>query len=248
MTDILSALLLFVIGAVAAVMNVMAGGGSVLTLPALIFLGLDSSVANGTNRVAIITQNVSAIYSFKRENHFAFKLSLKLSLWTLPGAIAGAFTAVKISDELFQTILGIIMIGIVISMLLPSPKHTPGVEPEKNSWMVYVSMLFIGFYGGFLQVGVGFLIMAAFHYLMHLNLVRINMHKVFIVFVFTVPALIIFILTNNVDWKLGISLAAGNATGGWWAAKLSVKKGERMIKVVLIAAVLIMSLKLLNVF
>ena len=248
MTDILSALLLFVIGAVAAVMNVMAGGGSVLTLPTLIFLGLDSSVANGTNRIAIITQNVSAVYSFKRENHHAFVLSSKLSLWTLPGAIAGTFTAVKISDELFQTILGIIMIGIVISMLIPTPANKQILRTNKISWTVSVSMLFIGFYGGFMQVGVGFLIMAALHYLMHFNLVQINMHKVFIILVYTVPSLLIFILTNNVDWKLGISLAAGNATGGWWAAKLSVKKGERVIKVVLIAAVLIMSLKLLNVF
>jgi uncharacterized membrane protein YfcA len=109
-------------------------------------------------------------------------------------------------------------------------------------------MFGIGFYGGFIQVGVGFLLMAALHYLMKLNLVYVNMHKVFIVLVYTIPALLVFVITDNIHWQFGFSLAAGNAIGGWWGAKMSVKKGEKFIKMVLIAAVSIMSLKLLGVF
>ena len=230
-------------------MNVMAGGGSTLTLPALIFLGLDSALANGTNRVAILIQNLFAVYSFKREKYQKFKLSLKMALFTMPGAIAGAIVAVKIGDHTFQTILGIVMIGIIISMMIPRSKiEYANEDNEKISPWVYVSMLFIGFYGGFIQVGVGFIIMAALHYLMKLNLVYVNMHKVFIVFIYTIPAIFIFIFTNNINWELGLSLAAGNAIGGWWAAKFSVKKGEGVIKIILIIAVLIMSLKLLNIF
>ncbi len=230
-------------------MNVMAGGGSTLTLPTLIFLGLDSALANGTNRVAILIQNIFAVYSFKKEKYQKFKLSLKMSLFTLPGAAAGAIVAVKIGDQTFQTILGIVMIGIIISMVIPRSKiKFTDSDNEKISPWVYVSMLFIGFYGGFIQVGVGFIIMAALHYLMKLNLVYVNMHKVFIVFIYTIPAIIIFIYTDNINWELGLSLAAGNALGGWWAAKFSVKKGEGIIRIILIAAVLIMSLKLLNIF
>jgi len=230
-------------------MNVMAGGGSTLTLPTLIFLGLDSALANGTNRVAIIIQNIFAVYSFKREKYQKFKLSLKMALFTLPGAVAGAIVAVKISDQTFQTILGIVMIGIIISMVIPRSKiEYSNSDNEKISPWVYISMLFIGFYGGFIQVGVGFIIMAALHYLLKLNLVYVNMHKVFIVFIYTIPAIIIFIYTNNINWELGLSLAAGNALGGWWAAKFSVKKGEGIIRIILIIAVLIMSLKLLNIF
>ena len=236
-------------GTIAGFMNVMAGGGSTLTLPTLIFLGLDSALANGTNRVAILIQNIFAVYSFKKEKYQRFKLSLKISLFTLPGAIAGAIVAVKIGDQTFQAILGIVMIGIIISMVIPRSKiEYSGNDNEKVSIWVYISMLFIGFYGGFIQVGVGFILMAALHYLMKLNLVFVNMHKVFIVFIYTIPAIIIFIFTNNINWELGLSLAAGNALGGWWAAKYSVKKGEGIIKIILIIAVLIMSLKLLNVF
>ena len=230
-------------------MNVMAGGGSTLTLPALIFLGLDSALANGTNRVAIIIQNIFAVYSFKREKYQKFKLSLKLALFTLPGAVIGALVAVKMNDQTFQTILGIVMIGIIISMIIPRKKIEYLQFDDKNiSPWIYVSMLFIGFYGGFIQVGVGFIIMAALHYLMKINLVYVNMHKVFIILIYTIPAILIFIFTNNINWELGLTLAAGNAIGGWWAAKFSVKRGEGIIKIILIAAVFIMSLKLLNIF
>jgi len=90
--------------------------------------------------------------------------------------------------------------------------------------------------------------MASLRYLMKLNLVLVNMHKVFIVLIYTLPAFLIFILTDNVNWILGIVLAIGNATGAWWAAKFSIKKGEKFIKIILFVAVLIMALKLFNVF
>jgi len=247
--EIFSILILFGVGLIAGFMNVTAGGGSTLTLPTLIFLGLDAAVANGTNRIAIFVQNVFAVYSFKKEKYQQFNLSLKLSLFTLPGAIAGAILAVKISDALFQRILGVVMIGIIISMIIPKAKIAfDNNSKKKITVTVLISMLFIGFYGGFVQVGVGFIIMAALNYLLKFDLVHVNMHKVFIVLVYTVPALLIFIFTGSINWLFGISLAAGNAIGGWWAVKVSVKKGDKLIKVVLIIAILIMSLKLLGVF
>ena len=249
MPEIFSILILFGVGLIAGFMNVTAGGGSTLTLPTLIFLGLDAAVANGTNRIAIFVQNVFAVYSFKKEKYQQFNLSLKLSLFTLPGAIAGAILAVKISDALFQRILGVVMIGIIISMIIPKAKIAfDNNSKKKITVTVLISMLFIGFYGGFVQVGVGFIIMAALNYLLKFDLVHVNMHKVFIVLVYTVPALLIFIFTGSINWLFGISLAAGNAIGGWWAVKVSVKKGDKLIKVVLIIAILIMSLKLLDVF
>ena len=249
MPDLISILILFGVGTLAGFINVMAGGGSTITLPVLIFLGLDPSMANGTNRIAIFVQNISAVYSFKREKYEEFGLSIKLALFTLPGAIAGAVLAVKISDDLFQKILAVIMIGIVISMIIPRKKITNADDNNKKiSFFTALAMIGVGFYGGFLQVGVGFILMATLHYLMRFNLVYVNMHKVFIVLIYTAPALLIFILTDNVNWPLGISLAIGNAFGAWWSAKYSVKKGEKVIKIVLIAAILIMSFKLLEIF
>jgi hypothetical protein len=248
MPELLSIAILTCVGVIAGFINVNAGGGSTLTLPVLIFLGLDTSVANGTNRIAILLQNISAVQSFKQENFFDLKTSLKLSFLTLPGSVAGALLAVRLEDELFQIILGIIMIVIVISMLLPKKKLNNKNDPNKPNPGIYLSMIGIGFYGGFIQVGVGFLLMASLQFLMKLDLVRVNMYKVFIVLIYTIPALLIFTFTDNVNWLLGIFLAIGNIFGGWWGAKIQIKKGEGLIKYVLVIAVFIMALKLLDVF
>jgi uncharacterized membrane protein YfcA len=107
-------------------------------------------------------------------------------------------------------------------------------------------MVAIGFYGGFMQVGVGFAFMVSLFHLLRLDLVRVNMHKVFIIFIYTIPAFLVFLITGNVEWKFGLTLAAGMAFGAWWAAKISVRKGEKIIRIVLVAAILWMALKLLN--
>lgn len=248
MSDLESVILLFVVGIIAGVINVMAGGGSTLTLPTLIFLGLDGTVANGTNRIAILVQNMFAVYSFKQEKFSKFKISFKMSLFTLPGAIIGAIAASKIQGELFEKILGVVMIGIIITMIIPRNKKVFDVPIDKVPWTVYLAMFGVGFYGGFIQVGVGFILMAVLHYMLKENLVLVNVHKVFIVFIYSVPAIIIFMLSDNINWFYGLSLAAGNALGGWWSAKISVKKGEKVIKWVLIISIFIMSLKLIGLF
>ncbi len=249
MNTILEILLLFGVGILTSFINVMAGGGSTITLPILIFLGLDASVANGTNRIALLSQNMAGILSFKNEKVIQTKLSLKLGLWTLPGAILGAFYSTQISDDLFQKILGIVMIGIVITMLVPNSKEF--VEEKINGklpWLIYPAMLLLGFYGGFIQVGIGFLLMIALHNILKMKLVYVNSHKLFIIMIYTIPALIIFIITGNVNWFYGLVLAVGSWVGAWWSAKLAVKKGEKLIKAILISAIIIMSAKLLGGF
>ena len=246
--DLFSLLILIAVGMIAGFINVTAGGGSSLTLPTLIFLGLDTSIANGTNRIAILLQNVSAVQSFKNEKFFDLKRSIQISLFTIPGSITGALFAARLDDELFKLILGIVMIGIIVSMILPKNKSVNEEKEPKLNIGIYLSMLSIGFYGGFIQVGVGFLLMASLQKLMKLDLVRVNMYKVFIVLVYTIPAITIFIITDNVNWLFGIFLAIGNAVGGWWGAKVQVKKGEGIIKVVLVIAIFLMALKLLDVY
>ena len=241
-------LILFGVGILAGVINVMAGGGSSLTLPALIFLGLDSATANGTNRIGILIQSIFATLSYRKEKITGLNLGLRLAALTIPGAILGAFLAVRITDRWFQIILGVVMIGVLLSMLIPQSKNLVTSEQGRKTWLVYPAMFAIGFYGGFIQVGVGILIMAVLYHLMRMNLVFVNMHKVFITLIFTVPALLIFIWTDNVDWILGLALAAGNGFGGWWAAQISVRGGEKVIRYVMIVAIFIIALKLFGLF
>lgn len=246
MPEYLELLIIFCVGIIAGMINVMAGGGSSLTLPALIFIGLDSSVANGTNRIGILLQSTSATLSYRKSKFSEVEKSMKLAALTIPGAVLGALVSLKISNVWFDRILGLVMIGIILSMIVPQ-KFEVITDGEKKSKLIYPVMLAIGFYGGFIQVGVGFLIMAGLYHIIKMNLIRVNMHKVFITMLFTVPALLIFIWTGNVNWKLGLSLAAGSAIGGWWAARFSIKGGDKVIRYVMVLAIFIIALKLLGI-
>lgn len=245
--DPLHILLLFGVGVVAGTINVMAGGGSALTLPVLLLLGLDGATANGTNRVGIIVQNIFAVASFHRERVSRLRQSLVFGACTLPGAVLGALVAVRISDAWFERILGVILLGVVATMLIPRGAR-PTTPDGTRTWWVYPALVGVGFYGGFIQVGVGFLIMATLYHLLRIDLVVVNVHKVAMVLLYTLPALLIFAATGHVDWRLGLALGAGTAVGGYGAAKLAVRGGERVVRGVLIVAVLLLALKILGVF
>lgn len=248
--DPANVLILFAVGVISSFMNVMAGGGSAIALPVLIFMGLDSAAANGTNRVALVLQNIFAVSSFRNQEVHALRQSLKFTAWAMPGAVAGAVLGVTISDDWFQRILGIVMIATVITILLPqkaSAAIDEGANRKRERW-IYPIMAGIGFYGGFIQVSVGFLFMAALYHVMKMNLVFVNMHKVTIVMLYMVPALAVYAWTGNVNWILGLTLGVGSAVGGWWAAKISVKGGEKIIRIVLVVAILVMAAKLLGLF
>ena len=249
MNELLKLLLLFSVGSLAGFINVMAGGGSLTDDYHVFRLYMEGSVANGTNRVAVFIQNISAVISFKQENFSHFKFSLKLAAVTLPGAIIGALISVNISDETFKKILAVIMIGIIFTLIIPKSKKNSIKNGESyNPWLVYPALFGIGFYGGFIQAGVGFLIMAALHHLVRLNLIHVNMHKVFIISFYTIPAIIIFTITKNINWIYGLTLAGGMAFGAWWSAKMAIKKGDKVIRVTLLIAIFIMALMLLNIF
>ncbi len=237
--------LLFVLGALAAVLNVFAGGGSMLTLPALIFVGLDPTVANGTNRVSIALQNLAATGGFSRWHGAELGESFKLALLTLPGAILGAWLGARISDTLFRYVLIGVLVLSTMTLFLPARRLGAGAPSAQRRWLIYPAMLATGLYGGFIQVGVGFLFMAALRGILKLDLVRVNVYKVFIVFLYTLPALAIFIALDKVAWGDGLALGAGGMVGALLATRLHLRGGERWVKVVLAIAILLMSAKLL---
>ena len=247
------------LGVVAGTLNVLAGGGSLLTLPAMVFLGLDGAVANGTNRVALLAQNVTAVGGFRSLGFSDMKLSFSLALAALPGGICGALLGTMVRGELFNKVLGGVLIGVLLLMAVQQwrkresgraePGETPksaGPGPSRRQLVLgHLAMVAVGFYGGFIQAGVGFLLMAALHRVLGLDLVRVNMHKVFIVAVFTLAALIIFASRGQVLWIPGLALAVGNSLGGWIGSQLSVLKGENWIRTTLYVALFFMALKLL---
>ena len=240
-------ILLLACGLVAGFMNVLAGGGSLITLSVMVFMGFPGPVANGTNRVAIAVQNMSAVGGFARQGYAELRQSVCFAACAIPGAVAGALTGVRLSGPWFNRVLAVVIVGVMILMVWkPREAAAPGRTLSRGrKALVYIAMVGIGFYGGFIQAGVGFLVMAVLHRGWGLDLVRVNMHKVFIILVYTIPSLAVYAMHGDVRWLPGIVLAAGNAGGAWVGSHVAVKKGDPVIKTVLYIALVAMAIKLI---
>jgi uncharacterized membrane protein YfcA len=242
------AALLTAVGVIAGFLNVMAGGGSLLTVPVMVFMGLPGPVANGTNRIAILAQNLSAITAFRRRGLADLRLSLSLSACAIPGAVAGALVGVRLEGVWFNRVLALVMITVMLVMHFGGQRNPAPAEhqPDRRQlWRGHLLMIAVGFWGGFIQIGVGFLIMPVLNRVMGFDLVRTNMHKVAIVAAYTVAALLVFASQVQVLWVVGAALALGNAIGGYLGAHFSVSRGEGLIRSVLNVVLLAFILKLL---
>lgn len=240
-------LLLVGVGFVVGFINTVAGGASLISLPILIFLGLPPAVANGTNRVAIVLQTAMAVAGFRSKGVSTFPFDLYLGVSALVGSILGAYIAVDIKGETFNRILAIIMVAVVLIIVF-KPKVSVSELQErihgKYRWLAMLAFFFIGIYGGFINAGIGFIIILFLHYFNRLSLVKANATKVAVVFLYTLAALVVFILNDKVIWKVGLVLAVGNGLGAWLSSRISVNKGDGYIKVFLVGMVIVMAIKL----
>ena len=245
--DFLHALIILGTGLVAGFFNTVAGGGSLLSLPILIFLGLPPSVANATNRVAIFSQNIFGVAGFKSKGISSFGYSFVLGISALLGAIIGAKIAVEMEGHLFNRILAVIMVMVVLFTVFKKKKIHDQSSVDlslKKRIMGTILFFFIGIYGGFIQAGVGFIIIAVISTLHGFNLVKTNSIKVFVILVYTTAALAVFIWEGQINWMYGLILAAGNSVGAWFTSRWSVEKGDKVVRRILLVAVIALAIKL----
>jgi len=251
--EILNVGLILITGVAAGFMNTLGGGGSLLTLPMLIFLGSPAAVANGTNRIALMVQNVVGVSNFRKKGFFYPKLGITLAVPAVFGSLLGARFAISVPEELFQKILAIIMIVVMILILTrPEKRFLKEIEGENLSTARLVVSIFVffgvGLYGGFINAGVGFVIIVALTLITGMSLVKINSLKLFIVLIYVSSSFIVFIIHGKVDWILGFTLAIGNALGAYLGSNFAVSKGDKWIRIFIVIAILSMSAKLLGLF
>jgi hypothetical protein len=267
--DLLDGLILLAVGLVAGALNTVAGGGSFLTLPVLIFLGLPATLANGTNRVAIVLQNAGAMWGFHGHKVLDWSWALAASVPATAGAALGAWLALRVGDETFKDLLAVFMVVISLWTLFDpfgqgnetriGKGNEQGPEvgeasagtgtiswreaPPARRWGLTLGFVVVGIYGGFVQAGVGFLVLAATS-LAGFDLVRGNAVKGVAIFFLSVLALAIFAAGGQVDWATGLILAAGMVAGSLIGVRLTVLKGHRWVKGVVTAAVIVFAVKL----
>jgi len=232
-------------GAVAGFFNVTAGGGSMLTLPVLVLAGLPPTVANGTNRLALIVQNLVAVPTFRRGGVRGLRTAVPLALCGLPGALVGAYLGATMSDVLFRKLLGVTIL-VMTAVIVLRPPSARGDEIPDGSTRLATKIAFfgLGFYAGFIQAGIGFLIVIALSAFERFPLVKIHALKIAFVLVMQVGALVVFAAHGKVALVPGAILAAGLAIGGYAGALVTLRGDERLLRAILVAASLALAIRM----
>ncbi len=239
--------LLLATGMFASFLNVTSGGGSLVSLPVLIFMGLPATIANASNRLGIIGQNIFAVAGFRSKGVHAWPYSLYIALSAFVGAIIGAKISTNLDDQLFNRVIAVIMLVVVLITIFKPIKTGEAITEKtdfKSNLVGIIVFFFIGIYGGFIQAGVGFLMIAALTTINGFSLVKTNSAKVFVALIYTLSAVAVFIYEDVINWEYGLTLAAGNAIGGWVTSRWSVKKGDKWIKRILVVTVSALAIKL----
>ena len=233
------------VGVVAGTVNTIAGGGSFITLAALLWMGLPPVVANATNRVGVFVQSGAATAQFKREGKLRTGGLVAGGIAAVLGSIAGAWVSVELDEQLFERLIGVVMLAFVPVLLLRPKRWLEGADRAARPWLLVALLFALGLYGGLLQAGVGVFLLAALVLVGGDDLLIANGRKSLLVALFTLPALLVFVLEDAVMWLAAGVLAVGSAFGGWLGTKLTVAWGPAFVRVVLLAVVIVSGIRLL---
>lgn len=240
-------------GFAAGFINTLAGSGSLVTLPLLMGLaGLPSTIANGTNRVAILLQNIVGGKSFHDKKLLDTKGVLYLGIPAVIGSILGAQIASDwINDEIMDKVIGVVMVAMLFVIIVRPNRWLKGerefFEGLPTIWQILLFFV-IGVYGGFIQAGVGIFLLAGLVLGADYDLVRANAVKVGIVLFFTIFALTVFAINGDVNWVIGLVLAVGNMLGAWVGARVAMERGAQWVRGFLILIVVVSAANLLGLF
>ncbi|MCB2220943.1 MAG: sulfite exporter TauE/SafE family protein [Bacteroidetes bacterium] len=238
----IEAVILIVSGLLVGFINTLAGGGSIISLSILMFLGLPANIANGTNRVAIFIQNIAAVGSFRQQKVLDHRKGFWLAIPATLGSILGAWIAVDLDESIIEKAIAIVMLIMMIVILYKPQRWLKGKEDlQKRKVSFWQGLLFfaIGIYGGFLHMGVGYALLAGIVLGAGYDLVKANAIKVFIILIWSPVILIVFMINGQVNYLYGLILSIGNVLGALIASRLAVKQGAAFVRWVIIAVILL---------
>lgn len=237
---------LFLGGIFAGFVNTLAGGGSIVSLSLLMLFGLDANMANGTNRVAIIFQSLTSSKTFRSNNILDLKKGRMPVITATIGSLFGAWAATDLNKAILEKIIAIVMLAMLFFVFYkPSVwlKGNPDKYDKPLRYADVVVFLAIGFYGGFVQVGIGYLLLAGLVLQMGFDLVKANALKVFITFVYSPFAFLVFLWNGQVSWLHAVPLAAGAVAGAFWASRMAIERGAGFVRWVITAVVIVTGLQ-----
>ncbi|MCX6249443.1 MAG: sulfite exporter TauE/SafE family protein [Bacteroidetes bacterium] len=235
-------IIIIVSGIIVGFINTLSGGGSVISLSLLLILGLPANIANGTNRISVFLQTLTSVTSFTKQKMFTSLKPVWLGIPATVGSVFGAFLAVDAHEKTIELSMCVAMV-IMIFFLFYKPdkwlKENAGLLNKPLKWYHFLIFFTVGFYGGFIQVGVGYFLLMSLVLTVGYDLVKANAVKNLIVFFYAIFALLVFILDGKVNYLYGLILSIGSMIGALIASYLAVKKGAGFIRAVIVLSVII---------
>ncbi len=233
-------LLLFT-GVVSGFINTLAGGGSMITLPALMMLGMPVDVANATNRVGVLMQSLTGAKGFSDQDRLDKSAVFPILVPTIVGALAGSLLASFMPVWVLKPVLLVSMITMALVMVVRPQAIIPvdGTAPYKltDRPAAWLGLFLAGVYGGFVQAGVGFILIAALAGGLRYDLVRTNALKNLCTAVFSGVALVIFAMRGQVWWIPGLILAVGSVAGAMASVRFTINVSQNTLKWILFVMV-----------
>jgi len=246
----ISIIILICSGIIVGFINTLAGGGTVVSLSVFLFFGLPPMVANGTNRIAIVFQNITAVAYFQKNKLIDWQKIMSFAIPIILGSLTGAAITGHIPDKWFQYIFAGMVVLFGISLVCNPDRYIherPDLVNRKVNPLQYLIFFLLGVYGGFVHVGIGYLLLAVLVLINGYDLLKANVLKNVFVLCSVPFSLIIYALQGNVCWSFGLIHAIGNIIGASFAARLAVKKGAPFIRYIVLVLIGVVILQLLNV-
>jgi uncharacterized membrane protein YfcA len=246
----LEVIALIVSGVFVGFINTLAGGGTIISLSLFMFMGLPADIANGTNRIAVILQNLTSVTTFRQKKLLDTRKALWLSIPTVLGSIIGAQLSVQIDEATFRKAIAVVMLMMTFFILIKPDKWLKGskaLQLKKVSPLQMLIFFVIGIYGGFVQVGVGYFLLAGIVLGAGYDLIKANAIKVFVVLLYTIFALAVFIYNDKVNWQFGLIHSIGNIIGAFIASRYAVTWGANFIRWFIILIIFVTSADLFGI-
>jgi uncharacterized membrane protein YfcA len=238
--------LLFIVAIMAGFIDAIAGGGGLLTIPALLFTGMSPVQAIATNKLQACFGSFTATRYFIKQNLVSPRKELWGILAASIGAVLGAIAIQLFDSRLLITLLPFALILIAVYLVLAKNFGKPSDEPKLNENKFNASFITgIGFYDGFFGPGTGTFFTLSYCKMRAMDLIQATAHAKLMNFTTNIISLFIFILSDQILWQVGLAMALGQIIGARIGAATAIKQGTDFIRYMTVAVCIVMSISLL---
>jgi uncharacterized membrane protein YfcA len=242
----------FIAAFIAGAINSVAGGGTLLTFPALVWIGLPSVVANATSTVAIWPGSIGGMVGYREDMRSLPSRSYQLIIPSTVGGIIGAVLLAMTPTDVFDRLVPLLILFATVLFMLQEPVQrlirTPGkAHAGSISWVVgaLLFQFFVAVYGGYFGAGIGILMLAAFGILGYTDIHQMNGLKVLLAVFINGVAALYFMWKGLVVWPEAIIMMVASIVGGVWGAGFARRIGQKGVRRIVIGIGFGMTLSML---